>query len=89
MRTVKREVVSEDRIFDTVARVHNSLGHVGQHATGIHISKEFYGIATQEVYFLVKLCEICHRKAHSKSKGPLKSIIPHVYLNVFRSISLI
>ena len=75
VRTAKREVVSEDRIFDTIARVHNSLGHVGQHATGTHISREYYGIATQEVYFLVKLCEICHRKAHSKSKGPLKSII--------------
>ena len=23
----------------------------------------------------VKLCEICHRKAYSKSKGPLKSIV--------------
>lgn len=25
--------------------------------------------------FLIKLCEICHRKALSKSKGPLKNII--------------
>ena len=25
--------------------------------------------------FLIKLCEICHRKAPSKSKGPLKNII--------------
>ena len=75
MRISKREVVSEDRIFDTIARVHNSLGHVEQHATGIHISREYYGIATQEVYFLVKLCEIYHRKTHSKSKEPLKSII--------------
>ena len=75
VRTVKREVVSEDRIFDTIARVHNSLGHIGQYATGIYISREYYRIATQEVYFLVKLYKICHRKAHSKSKGPLRSII--------------
>ena len=45
VRTVKREVVSEDRIFDTIARVYNSLGHIGQHATGIYISREYYGIA--------------------------------------------
>ena len=75
VRSMKREVVSEDQIFDTITRVHNSLGHVGQHATGNHVNREYYGIATQEVYFLVKLCEICHRKASSKSKGPLKSII--------------
>lgn len=68
-------MISEDLIWDTIIRIHNSLGHVGQHATGTHVNREFYGIASQEVYFLVKLCEICHRKAHSKSKGPLKSIV--------------
>ena len=75
VRTERREVVSEDRIFETICRVHTSLGHVGQNATASHISKEYYGIATEEVNFLVKMCETCHRKAHSKSKGPLKSII--------------
>lgn len=29
----------------------------------------------EEIVFLIKLCEICHRKAPSKSKGPLKPII--------------
>lgn len=71
----RREVISEDLIWDTIIRIHSSLGHVGQHATATHVNREFYGIASQEVYFLVKLCEICHRKAHSKSKGPLKSIV--------------
>lgn len=73
--TVKREVVSEDQIFDKIIGVHNNLGHSGQHATATKVNKEYYGISSQEVYFLVKLCEICHRKAHSKSKGPLKSIV--------------
>lgn len=29
----------------------------------------------EKIVFLVKLCEICHRKAPSKFKGPLKPII--------------
>ena len=29
----------------------------------------------EEVIFLIKLCEICHRKAYSNSKGPQKPII--------------
>ena len=66
--------MSEDRIFETIARVHISLGHIGQNVTATHISKECYRIANEEVNFLVKLCEICHRKAHSKSKGALKNI---------------
>ena len=68
-------MISEDLIWDIIIRIYNSLGHVGQHATGTHVNREFYEIVSQEVYFLVKLCEICHRKAHSKSKGPLKFIV--------------
>ena len=71
----RREVISEDLIWDTIIAVHNSLGHAGQNATATKVNNEYYGISTQEVYFLIKLCEICHRKAYSKSKGPLKSII--------------
>ena len=70
-----REVISEDLIWDTIIAVHNNLGHAGQNATATKVNNEYYGISTQEVYFLIKLCEICHRKAPSKSKGPLKSII--------------
>ena len=70
-----REVISEDLIWDTIIGVHANLGHAGQQATANKVNKEFYGIATSEVNFLIKLCEICHRKAYSKSKGPLKSII--------------
>ena len=75
IRIVKREIVSEDRIFNTIARVHNSLDYIGSYATGIHISREYYEIATQKVYFLIKLYKICYRKTYSKSKGPLRSII--------------
>ena len=70
-----QEVISKDLIYDTIIRVHANLGHAGQQATTNKINKEFYGIATSEVNFLIKLCEICHRKAYSKSKGPLKPII--------------
>lgn len=60
IRTERREIISEDRIFETIARVHISLGHIEQNVTAIHISKEYYRIAHEEVNFLVKLCEICH-----------------------------
>lgn len=68
--------MSEDCIFETIARVHISLGHIGQNVTAIHISKEYYEIAHKKINFPVKLCEICHRKAHSKFKGFLKNIVP-------------
>ena len=32
-------------------------------------------MAIEESNFLIKLFEVCHRKAHSKFKGPLKSIV--------------
>lgn len=56
--------MSEDRIFETIARVHISLGHIGQNIPATHISKEYYRIAHEEVNFLVKLCEICHMENH-------------------------
>ena len=71
----RREVISEDLIWDTIIAVHNNFGHAGQNATASKVNNEYYGISTQEVHFLVKLCEICHRKAFSKPKGPLKSIV--------------
>ena len=71
----RREVISKDLIWDTIIAVHNSLGHAGQNATATKVNNEYYGITTLEVYFLTKLCEICYRKALSKSKGPLKSIV--------------
>ena len=37
--------------------------------------QSYYGMICEEVVFLVKLCEICHRKAYSKSKEPLVPII--------------
>ena len=70
----RREVITEDQIFDTIVTVHNSLGHAGQNATCNKVGYEYYGIAHAETQYLIKLCEICHRKAQSKSKGPLKSI---------------
>ena len=70
-----REVITEEKIWDTVVTVHNNLGHAGQEITSKRILQQYYGIARVEIIFLLKLCEICHRKASSKSKGPLKSII--------------
>ena len=52
-----------------------SLGHIEKNVTAIHISKEHYRIAHEKINFLVKLCEICHRKTHSKFKDSLKNIV--------------
>ena len=71
----RREVISEDLIWDTIIAVYNNLGHAGQNATATKVNNEYYRISSQEVYFLVKLYKIYHRKAPSKSKGPLKSIV--------------
>ena len=42
----RREVISEDLIWDTIIVVHNNLGHAGQNATASKVNNEFYGIAT-------------------------------------------
>ena len=51
------------------------MGHTGQEATAKTVLLKYYNISRAEVLFLIKLYEICHRKAASKSKGPLKPII--------------
>lgn len=70
-----REVIPEPQIWDIIIQNHNSLGHAGQDPTAKAINRAYYGITRDEVIFLIKLCEICHRKAPSKSKDPLKNII--------------
>lgn len=70
-----REVIAESEILDAIIATHNSLGHAGQDATAKNVGQCYYGVSHEEVVFLVKLCEICHRKALSKSKGSLVPII--------------
>ncbi len=70
-----REVIAEPEILDAIIATHNSLGHAGQDTTAKNVGQSYYGVSRKEVVFLVKFCEICHRKAHSKSKGPLVPII--------------
>lgn len=49
----------------------------------IPMARDYYGVTRGEVVFLIELCEICERKAGSKSKGPLK---PTVSLKIFERI---
>ena len=70
-----REVLAEPEIFDAIITIHNSIGHAGQDATAKNANNTYYGVTCEDIVFLVKLCEICHRKAPSKSKGPVKFII--------------
>ena len=55
--------------------MHNSIEYASQDATAKNIGQFYYGVSREEVVFLVNLCEICHNKAHSKSKGLLVPII--------------
>ena len=70
-----REVLAETEILDAIIATHNSLGHADQDATAKNVGQSYYGVSREEVVFLVKLCEICHKKAQSKSKEPLVPII--------------
>lgn len=62
---IRREVITDEKIFDTIATVHNSSGHCGQESTAKKVNNDYYGIASHETIFLVKFCEIYHRKAPS------------------------
>ena len=42
----RREVISEDLIWDTIIAVYNNLGHAGQNATATKVNNEYYGIST-------------------------------------------
>ncbi len=70
-----REVLAKPEILDTIITIHNSIGHAGQDATAKNIGQSYYGMSREEIVLLVKLCEICHRKAHSKFKRPLVPVI--------------
>lgn len=78
-----REVLAEPEILDAIIATHNSIGHAGQDATAKNAGQSYYGVSREGVIFLVKLCESCHRKAHSKSKGPL---VPIISINLFERI---
>ena len=71
----QRKVLADPEIWNAILCIQNSLGHAGQDLTAKAIHTTYYGATREEVIFLIKLCEICHRKAYSKSKGPLKPII--------------
>ncbi len=42
-------------------------------------------MSREEVVFLVKLCEICHRKTNTKSKGPL---VPIISIKLFERVQI-
>lgn len=70
-----REVILEPQIWDTIIQNHNSLRHAGQDPTAKATNRAYDVITRDGIIFLIKLCEICHQKAPSKSKGSLKNII--------------
>ncbi len=70
-----REVLAGPKILDAMVTIHNSIRHAGQDATGKNVSQTYYCVTHKEIVFFIKLCEICHRNANSKSKGPFKPII--------------
>ena len=80
-----RDVLPKPQIWNIFVRNHNSLGHVGQDPTAKPINRIYYRITRGEVIFFIKLCEIYHRKALTKSKNSLKNII---YIEVFEKVQI-
>lgn len=63
-----------------IIEIDNELGHQGQDPISKGIGRDCYGVSRDENLFLIKLCEICRRRAESKSKDPL---IPFVSSKIF------
>ena len=73
--TKLKEVIVEPEILDAIISTYNFLGHAGQDATTKNIGQSYYDVRCKEVVLFIKLCEICHKKTHSKSKRLLVFII--------------
>lgn len=71
----ERQVVVQEEILRIIEQEHLLSKHSGRDTTWTSISKTYYGIARQEVIYLIKQCEVCCRKAANQSRGPLTPII--------------
>jgi hypothetical protein len=80
----ERVVVVEHEIYEIVYE-HDINGHAVQDATTKAVLKTYYGITREEVYVLLRHCQICARKASSKSKGPL---IPIISTSLFERVQI-
>ena len=67
-------MVKED-IFRVIEQEHLLGKHAGQDMTWEAVKNTYYSISRDEVIFVVKQCEICHRKAANRSRGSLTPII--------------
>ena len=59
----ERVVVVKEDIFRVIEQEHLLGKHIGQDITWEAVKNTYYGISQDEVIFVVKQCEICHRKA--------------------------
>ena len=71
----ERVVVVKEDIFRVIEQEHLLEKHASQNMTWKAIKNTYYGISRDEVIFVVKQCEICHKKAANQSRGPLTPII--------------
>ena len=71
----ERQVVVQEEIFRVIEQEHLLSKHAGQDTTWASIRGVYYGISRAEVKFLIKQCEICHRRAANKSRGLLTPIL--------------
>ena len=71
----RRKMMIENELWNFVCTTHNSLEHVEQNSTFKEINMNYYEINRNEVIFLIKLCEICQRKHHSRFKDSLIFIV--------------
>ena len=68
-------MVVQEEIFRVIEQEYLLSKHAGQDTTWASIRGVYYGISRAEVKFLIKQCEICHKRAANKSRGPLTPII--------------
>ncbi len=80
-----RDVLPKPQIWNIFVWNHNSVGHVDQDPTAKPINRIYHRTPRWEVIFFIKLCEIYHWKALSKSKNSLKNIISK---EVFKKVQI-
>ena len=70
-----RYAVPESEAFDVIINEHLELLHAGRDKVWAAVQHKYYGIARQDVTFILKLCKNCALNRPATTKAPLVPII--------------
>ena len=73
-------MIQISKVYDVILDSHQRLQHTGYIKTFNLVRQRFYGIARQEVVWLLKHCNICCQNRPSNTKAPLEPIQSHYTL---------